>query len=155
MPAPGGTNMAGSSGEMYERPYAAYHEQSDPPWWFRHIPASYTGPTAIVFPGTLTAQERREVMAWLAAGQAERPNLLSKCTQRAAVAKITEYIAYYADASWLAWRDTDEGTRIAQWRLFVADGLIASKATVAKSADSGGIGSGEPTPPFVTATNLP
>lgn len=152
MPGPGGTNI---TGEFYERPYAAYHEQSEPPTWFRHIAATYTGPTVIVFPGTLTVQEKIEVMAWLAASQTDRPNVLANCTQRAAIAKITEYIAYYADVTYLAWRDTDEGTRIAQWRLFMADSLIESKTTVAASSDSAGAGSLPPTPPFEQATNLP
>lgn len=140
--------------EFRERQYAAYHDQSIPPFWFRPKEPTYTGPTAIVFPGTLTGREQLEVREWLAASDTDRPNLLTKCTQRAAIAKITEYIAYYADPSWLAWRDTREAVRIVLWRLFMADTSVQSKGTISASADVAGAGSGPTTAPILPAENV-
>lgn len=152
MTAPAGINI---TGEMYERPYAAYHEQSPVPDWFRHISPTYTGPTAIVYPGTLTLEEQSEVGRWLAANDFEKPSRLAQCTQRAAIAKITEYIAYYAAASYLNYRDANNSSRIAQWRLFLADAMIANKTTVPATGDpTSGTGTSAPTPPYDQATNL-
>lgn len=150
--------MAGTqniTADFRERQFAAYNDQSVPPSWFRHKVATYTGPTAIVFPGTLNMLERAEVNAWLWADVSLRPVMLSRCTQRAAIAKITEYIAYYADASYLAWKDTDEAARLAQWKLFSADALIQSKATVSSSGDVTGTGSSPTSAPIALASNTP
>lgn len=139
---------------MYERPYAAYHEQAPVPQWFRHVPAVYSGPTLIVFPGTLTAKEQSEVRLWLISDASTRPEILLRCTQRAAIAKIAEFVAYYADPSYWSWKDADEASRVAQWRLFLADALIANKLTVPKSGEGTGVGSAEPVVPFTQGLNL-
>lgn len=151
MPAPGAINI---TTEMFERPYAAYHEQSSPPAWFRSIPPTYSGPALITFPGNLNALERAEVNAWLNAMEGERPATLARCTQRASIAKITEYVAYYADASYLAWKNAADAAHIAQWRLYLADALLANKSTIAKTADTAGSGSAEAAVPYTQGTNL-
>ncbi len=151
----GTTNINGSSGEMYEKPYGAYHEQSVPPAWFKSLPPTYSGPTLIVFPGTLNMVERAQVNAWLVAQESQRPDILRRCTSRVAIAKITEYIAYYATASYQAWYGAAESSRIAQWRLYLATAVVNNKATVSKSEDTAGTGSGPVSVPFGSPANLP
>lgn len=148
--AVGTTNI---TGEMYEKPYAAYHEHSLPPTGFSSIPPTYSGPTLIVFPGNLNSVERAQVNKWLLA--ADKPAALLQCKSRIAIAKITEYIAYYADASYLAWAAARDASHIAQWRLYLATALVNNKAAVSKSADTAGTGSGATSVPFTAATNLP
>lgn len=141
--------------DFRERQYAAYHEQTPAPSWFRHVSPTYSGPTMITYPDDLNSIEQAEVNAWLNATVSQRPSMLAKCTQRAAIAKITEFIAYYADASYLNWSDADKSSQLAQWRLYLADALLNNKASIPATSDGGGSGSGQPTPPFTMPENTP
>lgn len=98
--------------------------------------------------------ERRWVDAWLGAQQSARPSILAQCDQRLAIAKITEYSTYYADLTYLNWRDGDEASRRAQWRYYMADAAIASKGTVTVSNDNTAVGSGAVSATFAAGDNV-
>ncbi len=149
MSSPGSVNI---TGEFYERPYNAAAEGSLPPDWFQHVTA-VTAPTYPTFPGTLTMQAQIEVGTWLSAGFNARAAILARCSEREAVSKIAEYTTFLTSSTYVEWSSADKASRVAQWKLFCADALVANKLSVpvAVSAPSG---SGAPTAPFTQATNL-
>lgn len=127
------------------KPAVAIRDQTPVPAWFSHtspdLPSGLTTPT---FPGSLTPIEQAEVRRWLAAPEHHRPTVLTQLTQRAAVAKVEEYVAYYADPKYLAWKASNELDRIGQWRNATGSAVIANIDALSKSLD--GTGAGDPRP---------
>lgn len=138
---------------LYERPYYAAQEQSVPPAWFRHTPPTHpVTPVAPTYPGTLNSFERAEVQRYL-----DNPTdaVLATLTLPDAIAKANEFKTYYADAIIMAYIDADRMTRVAQWKQFCADALIASKETQSPSGDTGGAGSDPPDPALIPHDDIP
>lgn len=151
MPAPGSTNI---TAEFYERPYNAARETTIPPYWFVHV-AVASAPSAPTFPGTLSAKAQLQVNAWLGADATTRTHLYARLTtERDALAKIAEYITFYASEAYVEWIAAENASRIAQWRLYMADAMIANKDTEAGST-TGPTGGTAPTFPIAHATNTP
>jgi hypothetical protein len=92
----------------------------------------------------LTGIEQQEVRAWLSASESRRPDILRRMTTRASVAKVAEYVAYYADPAIVAWRAAMYEADVAQRILTRADALINNEASTAISADNTGTGGAVP-----------
>ncbi len=135
------TNLAGSGGTLYSRPFFIQGTDlgSAPPW-FRHKSAA-SPIAAIVFPDTLNQFEQAEVQRYLST-----PTDATLATLRlpGAIAKAKEYKTYFADASVKAWQDADRTARDAQWRLYSSDSVINNAGTTSPSADAGGAGAAPP-----------
>lgn len=140
------SNLAGSSGNVQKRQFLLQGTDLSAPNPYRvpTLPAAPGSPATPVFPGTLTGPELSEVNNWLAAPEGQRPDLLRRARTRAAIAKIGEYVVYYADPAVIAWLAAVNDARFAQHVLGRADGIINNEATTAKSSDVTGAGS---TPP--------
>lgn len=133
---------------LYERAYFASQDRSVPRVTFQpYLPTTPVSPAAPAYPATLNSIERMEVDRWLTASTQDRPFVLTRTATRAAIAKIGEYVAYYADPAIQAWLEACLSAISAQWKYNEADAAINNKATVSKSSNGTGAGS---TPPPAT-----
>jgi hypothetical protein len=138
---------------LYERAYYSANEHSDPPSWFRHTPPAHPAtPAAPTYPGTLNSFERAEVQRYL---NSPTDSVLASLTLPAAITKANEYKTYYASPVIQAYLDAARATRKAQWQLFCADAIVASKLTLSPSSDDSGTGGDPPVPEIPPSDNIP
>jgi len=134
--------------EIAPKPSALIREQTPPEPWFIHTePTPPAG--APVYPGTLNSIERLEVDRWLVAIPGQREEILSGMTTRAAILKVAEFEAYYADPAYQAWVIENKLERVKQWRNEIAEAVTGSTADTPDACaipvyaiDSGVIGGG-------------
>jgi len=151
------TNLAGSSGTLYERTTYAPVDNTDPPLWFQHTPPALPGVPPI-YTGwgagavTLNSYERSEVDLYLATRTDET---LATLRLPDAIKKANDFKTYFATPAYKAWFASDRVGRRSQWKLLNADGIINNKATTSISADATGAGSTPPPPNIPPGTNVP
>jgi hypothetical protein len=151
-------NINGSGGTLYKRQFLLQGTNLAGSPNLRHtptLPAAPGSPSAPTFPGTLTVLEQTEVSRWLRATECLRPGILRGFTTRAAVAKVAEYVAYYADSAIIAWLAACDDARFTQRVLTRADALINNEATLSKSSDATGAGSSAPPASQTPGANTP
>lgn len=131
--------------DLTERPHYAAQEKLVAPSWFSPIlPVVPVSPAAPSFPGTLTPSEAAQVNSWLLASQNDRERMLRSFTSRLAIAKVAEFVTYYADPAIKAWIGACEAARIAQFRQYMADAMVNNKGSTSLTALASGLGASAP-----------